>query len=142
MTVLYVPPQDEAISILRGIDPAQVDQAPEGTVYLLHLDRPLIIGGYAWRHYIGWASQGRLERRMRDHRLRASGVKFLRTASAMGCTWHLARVWPGDTKRERQIKIQGGASRFCPSCGIIPAAERQLFRDRNGRYITPPRRTS
>lgn len=142
MTTTYVPPQDEPISILRGIDPAEVDEAPQGTVYLIHLDRPFRLGGFTFRHYIGWASCGRLAARMIEHRTGARGSKFLSMARAAGCTWHLARVWEGSTKRERQIKKQGGASRFCPSCGIIPLAERQKLRDPRGRYVESPRRAS
>jgi hypothetical protein len=37
-----------------------------------------------------------------------------------GITWQLARVWPGDRARERQLKRQGGAARRCPLCGVTP----------------------
>jgi predicted GIY-YIG superfamily endonuclease len=138
MTLLTEPPV-----LIRGLDPALVDELPAGTVYLLHLDTPVraYTSDYTWSHYIGHASQGRLVIRLGQH-ARGQGAKFLRKALRQGCTWHLARVWTdADCKRERAIKKQGGASRFCPSCGIITAAERQALRDLMGRYITPPART-
>jgi hypothetical protein len=37
----------------------------------------------------------------------------------------LARTWPNTTKdREDSLKHQGGARRFCPECGVKPAASR------------------
>lgn len=140
MTATYVSPVAEPISILRGIDPAQVEESPSGTVYLIHLDRPFRIGGFTFSHYIGWSSRGHLARRMIEHRTGSRGSRFLRAARAAGCTWHLARTWPGDLREERRVKNMGGASRFCPSCGIIPLAERQLLRDGTGRYVTPESR--
>ena len=136
-TSLIVPPE----GILRGLDPARVEQSPAGTVYLLHLDIPYRAwtSDYTWSHYTGWAAQGNLVARLEAH-ARGRGAKFTRRAREAGCTWHLARVWPGDPKLERRIKNQGGASRFCPSCGIITAAERQLIRDPLGRYATPEAR--
>jgi len=139
MTLLLAEPQ----AAVLGLDPSQVDELPLGTVYLLHLNTPVraYTSDYTWSHYIGHADQGRLVIRLGQHE-KGHGARFLRKALAQGCTWHLARVWTGaDYKRERQIKKQGGASRFCPSCGIITAAERQEFRDLLGRYITPPART-
>jgi hypothetical protein len=44
----------------------------------------------------------------------------LQVVKAAGITWTLARTWPGDRNRERQLKNQGGASRRCPACGIQP----------------------
>jgi predicted GIY-YIG superfamily endonuclease len=139
MTSLLIEPQ---APVLLGLDPALVEEVPEGTVYLLHLNEPLwsLYRTFCWSHYIGWSRQGNLVARLEAH-AKGRGARFTRMARAAGCTWHLARVWPGDPKRERQIKKQGGASRFCPSCGIWTAVERQAIRDTMGRYITPPART-
>jgi hypothetical protein len=140
-------PELDPIPILRGLDPALVEESPGGTVYLIHLDRPLGVrrprkgASYDPRHYIGHAIQGRLLARLIEHRT-GNGAKFMRIARSQGITWHLARVWPGGHDQERKIKKQGGASRFCPSCGVVPAAERQKFRDRKGRYIKPVGGTS
>lgn len=144
MTTLAPPrpvhPASEAISILRGLDPGEVqDHYGCDLVYLIHLDKPLRIGRIVFRHYIGFTHKGNLVQRMIDHRTGSKGSKFLKLARRRGITWHLARVWPGDRKEERRIKNMGGASRSCPSCGIVPAAERQAsreYRGANGRYIT------
>jgi hypothetical protein len=140
----------DPVPCLRGLDPALVPQEdPRGTVYLIHLDRALLFdrgqrvrlarpgedlrGHLALRHYYGHCRQGRLEQRMIDHRT-SGGAKFLRIARSHGATWHLARTWPGDRAEERRHKVMGGASRCCPSCGIIPLAE--ALRDSAGRYTT------
>ncbi len=81
----------------------------QGTVYLLHLDQPLVHA----RHYCGWAAN--LEARLAHHE-DGTGANMLAVAKERGITWRLARTWPGDKNRERQIKNQGGASRFCPIC--------------------------
>lgn len=141
MTTTYVHPASEVVHCLRGLDPAQVEESAAGTVYLVHLDRPLILGGCVFGHYIGHASQGRLVDRMLRHRS-GRGARFLRMALRHGCTWHIARVWPGGYEQERKIKKQGGASRFCPSCGVVPTAERQKFRRPDGRYLKPIREPS
>lgn len=92
-----------------------------GTVYLLHFDQP--IGntnsrtGYA-QHYTGWAAD--LMARLDAHRTH-SDVKIMEAVRAAGIGWALARTWQGSRFRERQIKRQGGASRYCPVCKGQPA---------------------
>jgi predicted GIY-YIG superfamily endonuclease len=81
-----------------------------GTVYLLHLDRPF---GHA-RHYTGWAAAGNLAARLAHHQA-GSGANLLRHVAKAGISWSLARTWPGDRHRERQLKARG-ASRRCPVC--------------------------
>jgi hypothetical protein len=93
-----------------------------GTVYLLHFDQP--IGdtasrtGYA-QHYTGWAAD--LMARLDAHQTH-SDVKIMQAVRRAGIGWALARTWPGSRARERQIKNQGGASRYCPVCKGQPAA--------------------
>jgi hypothetical protein len=96
--------------------------APVGTVYLLHFSAP--VGntasrtGYA-RHYTGWSAF--LDFRLELHRAGRSGVPLVRAAVAAGITLELARIWPDVTRaRERQLKRQGSAARYCPLCGIRP----------------------
>lgn len=89
-----------------------------GTVYLLHFDRPYKHA----RHYIGWAKN--LDARLAEH-ARGHGARLLAVAAAAGITWRLARTWPGNRARERQIKRQGGASRRCPLCGVKPTKTRR-----------------
>jgi predicted GIY-YIG superfamily endonuclease len=85
-----------------------------GTVYLLHFDRPYKHA----RHYCGWASD--VDARLAEHAA-GRGARLLQVVQAAGIGWSLARTWPGVTRvRERQIKNQGGASRYCPACGIRP----------------------
>lgn len=87
--------------------------ARAGTVYLLHFDRRYRHAG----HYIGWAVN--LNARLAAHR-RGHGARLLQVVHAAGIGWQLARTWPGSRDRERQIKTQGGASRCCPLCGVVP----------------------
>jgi hypothetical protein len=120
-----------------------------GTVYLLHFDRPYKHA----RHYIGWADD--LGKRLAVHGTK-HGARLLAVLRAEGIGWQLARTWPGDRNRERQIKTQGGASRVCPLCGVTPRSpngdQPAMFthddltpapvrvepsRDRYGRYLLP-----
>ena len=147
MTLHAVHPSVEPIPILRGLDPALVMAAyPDiALIYLLHLDTPFVVNGYAWQHYCGSSGPGKLASRQIAHHLGTSGVRFLQLASAAGCTWHLARVWPLPPGRKRydeeqRIKAMGGFRRSCPSCGIIPKSEAP--RDALGRYAKHPRRTA
>jgi predicted GIY-YIG superfamily endonuclease len=89
--------------------------ATEGTVYLLHFDRPYRHA----RHYVGWAAD--LDARLVEH-ASGAGARLLAVVHAAGIGWTLARTWPGTRTRERQIKRQGGASWCCPMCGVRPRA--------------------
>lgn len=84
-----------------------------GTVYLLHFDRPYEHA----RHYLGWTVD--LPARLAEHAA-GRGARLLTVVRAAGIGWALARTWPGDRHRERQLKRQGGASRRCPLCGVQP----------------------
>jgi predicted GIY-YIG superfamily endonuclease len=85
-----------------------------GTVYLLHFDRPYQHA----QHYLGWARN--LRARLTLHR-NGRGARLLAVIGEAGIGWRLARTWKGNRARERQIKRQGGLSRSCPACGVIPA---------------------
>lgn len=89
--------------------------AVEGTIYLLHFEAPFRHA----RHYLGWTS-GLLEQRLDAH-IAGNGARLLAVVASAGITWRLARTWPGTRARERQIKRQGGLSRSCPMCGVVPA---------------------
>lgn len=121
-----------------------------GTVYLLHFDQPYKHA----MHYIGWAAD--LAARLAQHGTK-HGARLLQVLREQGIGWTLARTWPGDRNRERQIKNQGGASRLCPMCGVTPRtangdqlamftedditppalARIEPVRDRYGRYLLP-----
>jgi hypothetical protein len=60
-----------------------------------------------------------LARRLTRHGT-ARGAKLMLAVRRAGITWQLARTWPGDRARERQLKRQGGAARRCPLCGVTP----------------------
>lgn len=97
-----------------------------GIVYLLHFDRPYVPYDGApplacARHYTGFVAGGpaSLKRRLAQHGT-GSGARIMLAVSAAGITWELARTWPGDRARERQLKVQGGAARRCPLCGVVP----------------------
>jgi hypothetical protein len=84
-----------------------------GTVYLLHFDRPYKHA----RHYLGWADD--LDKRLAVHGTR-HGARLLAVLREHGIGWQLARTWPGDRNRERQIKNMGTLARRCPMCGVTP----------------------
>jgi predicted GIY-YIG superfamily endonuclease len=97
--------------------------ATMGTVYLIHFNEPYKHA----RHYIGWALN--VKRRLAEHAA-GRGANLLAVVRDAGIGWQLARMWPGTRTRERQIKRQGGASRYCPLCGIRPRTP--LPRNRDG----------
>jgi predicted GIY-YIG superfamily endonuclease len=97
-----------------------------GTVYLLHFERPYKHA----RHYTGWTIN--LKARLARHRA-GSGARLVEVVTAAGIGFQLARTWPGGRDRERQIKAQGGASRYCPLCGVTPRTQiGDLPRNANG----------
>lgn len=69
---------------------------PNGTVYLLHFDRPYKHA----RHYLGWAKD--LDARLEHHRA-GTGARLLAVLKEHGIGFVLA-----------------GASRCCPVCGVKP----------------------
>ena len=85
-----------------------------GTVYLLHFDRPYKHA----RHYLGWVA-GDLAARLARHAA-GHGARLLAVLKDAGIGWQLARTWPGDRHRERQIKNMGSLARRCPLCGVTP----------------------
>ena len=99
-----------------------------GIVYLLCFDELYVPypGAPAYccaRHYTGQFVPGgpacaeAAPGRARDGARRAADAG---RPHAAGITWQLARTWPGDRARERQLKRQGGAARRCPLCGVTP----------------------
>jgi len=87
--------------------------ARDGVIYLLHFDRAYKHA----RHYTGWTSD--LQARLDEHAA-GRGARLLAVISSEGIGWQLARTWSGPRGRERRLKIQGGASRRCPLCGVTP----------------------
>ncbi|WP_280254949.1 hypothetical protein [Nocardia wallacei] len=97
-------------------------QSPEGTVYLLHFDRPYRHA----KHYTGWTAD--LDARLAEHRA-GRGARLLAVIGGAGIGWQLARTWDGTRQRERQLKRTGGASRRCPMCGVTPRPEHEPDRE-------------
>jgi hypothetical protein len=70
-----------------------------------------------------WTDKPILER-FAEH-LAGAGAVLTREVARAGIAMTLARTWPDTTKdREDSLKHQGGARRFCPECGVKPAASR------------------
>jgi hypothetical protein len=92
--------------------PAGAHGHPVGTCYLLHFDQRYEHAG----HYTGFAEGSRLLQRLGEHQ-GGRGARLLEVITQAGIGFRLARTWPGVTRaRERQLKNQGGASRYCPIC--------------------------
>jgi predicted GIY-YIG superfamily endonuclease len=83
--------------------------AVEGTIYLLHFERPY---HGPMRHYVGFTDD--LEQRLQRHR-EGKGGKTTRYAFDLGISFVLARTWSGSLSLERQIK-SNGPSNYCPLC--------------------------
>ena len=111
---------------------------PSGTVYLLHFDQRYEHAG----HYTGWAED--LDRRLAEH-LGGRAARLVEVITQAGIGFRLARTWPGVTRaRERQLKRQGGASRYCPICQADRKARglpRRSPRDHQG-VVKPSNRNS
>ena len=90
-----------------------------GTVYLLHFERPYRHA----RHYTGWTLD--LPGGLAEHAA-GRGARLLAVVHEAGIGWRLARTWVGPRSRERQLKRQGGASRYCPQCGVRPRVESEV----------------
>lgn len=100
-------------------------------IYLLHFDRPYKHA----RHYLGWTPDDQLDARLAAHDA-GRGARLTEVVGAAGIGWELARTWPGGRARERQLKRQGGASRLCPLCGVIPRSA--PYRREMTRSTRPP----
>jgi hypothetical protein len=83
----------------------------EGTVYLLHFDRPL---SHA-RHYLGFAEDGGLEDRLERHRS-GRGSKLMAAVVQAQIGFSLVRTWAGNRDFERRLKKRKCAGRICPVC--------------------------
>jgi hypothetical protein len=98
----------------------------DGLVYLLHFGQPYVPypgapAGACAGHYTGFAAGGplALKRRLSQHGT-AAGARLMLAVARAGINWELARTWPGTRALERRLKVQGGAARRCPLCGVTP----------------------
>lgn len=86
--------------------------SPRAGLYLLHFDPRYEHAG----HYLGYADD--IAVRVHQHAARGSKASpLVQAALGAGCRVTLARVWLGAGRnRERQLKVQGGLGRHCPTC--------------------------
>jgi predicted GIY-YIG superfamily endonuclease len=83
---------------------------PQGTVYLIHLDKPYFHAG----HYLGWTSLP-VEERLQHHR-EGHGARFLQVVADAGINFNVVRTWTGTRRLERSLKNHHNARRHCPLC--------------------------
>ena len=103
--------------------PASAPSQPyAGTVYLLHLDRPLNgavnqHGAPSAGHYLGWTVSRSPARRVGLHRRGVSGSKYMAEALREGIGFRLVRTWSDvDRNFERKLKLRKASGRLCPVC--------------------------
>jgi predicted GIY-YIG superfamily endonuclease len=87
-------------------------------IYLLHFDGgALARGGTAGvRHYLGYCADGELDRRLAEHRT-GKGACLTAAASRAGLALVVVKTWPGDRKREKQLKrARHFGARHCRIC--------------------------
>lgn len=84
-------------------------RGPQGTVYLLHFQRPYRHA----RHYLGITTD--LNARLADHAA-GRGARLMEVISAAGIGFTLARTWQGTRALERQLKNRHNSGRLCPIC--------------------------
>jgi hypothetical protein len=111
------------------VRPASAPTQPyAGTVYLLHLDRPLQgcvnqHGKPVAGHYLGWTARKSPARRVGLHARGQSGSKYMAQARREGIGFRLARVWQDvDRNFERKLKLRKASGRLCPLCADMSAA--------------------
>ena len=83
----------------------------EGTVYLLHFERPYCHA----RHYLGFTAN--LQRRLQKHRS-GQGARLISVISDAGIGFQLVRTWSGDRALERQLKRRKNSPVLCPICRL------------------------
>jgi hypothetical protein len=85
---------------------------PKGTVYLFHFSNKLSRA----QHYLGFAEEGNLETRIKQHGTTA-GAKLTFAAAQRGIGFELVRTWDDATRKvERALKNRKDAKSLCPNC--------------------------
>jgi predicted GIY-YIG superfamily endonuclease len=105
----------------------------QGTVYLLHFDRP-ISDRHTCQHYLGWARD--LPARLAVHRA-GLGARLTQIAVERGIPFNVVASWPGDRTLERRLKNRKHSPRLCPICSPLAPAQsfcEQLRLDLDGAY--------
>ncbi len=83
-----------------------------GTVYLIHLARPVSDTRPA-QHYLGYTSN--FDQRMAAHRS-GKGSAMLRAANARGIEWKVVMQFAAGRGGEVQLKRRRNHKRLCPVC--------------------------
>jgi predicted GIY-YIG superfamily endonuclease len=84
-----------------------------GVIYMLHFHQPYRHA----RHYVGW-TEDLLDRL--DRHAAGRGARLVEVIWDAGIGFTLIRVCEGTRRRERAIKNDGGAVRYCPACTARP----------------------
>lgn len=84
-----------------------------GTIYLIHFDRPLAHA----KHYLGWCRGDHFDKRIRSHILGNRGAKIVKAAVAAGIGFSVvATIENVDRNFERKLKNRGSCAKWCPHC--------------------------
>lgn len=89
-------------------------------VYLLHSSVPLVRSdGTPVQHYVGWAPDGEVLRRLGDHLLHRHPARLVEAFLERGAILQVGYVWPELTREdERRVKSAGHLDRRCYLCRI------------------------
>ena len=94
----------------------------KGTVYLMHLDRPLAHS----QHYIGWSTNP--DKREEEHQA-GQGSAFLKAAKQNGINFEIVRQWHNEDRHfERKLKNRKNARDLCPVCRAERLSKIQLHK--------------
>lgn len=87
-------------------------------VYLLHFDVPLLRSdGTPVGHYVGWAPDGEVTRRLEDHLRGRHPAKLVQALLAQNTEMWVGNHWHGqDRDYERRLKRMGHLARRCYRC--------------------------
>jgi predicted GIY-YIG superfamily endonuclease len=90
----------------------------QGTIYLIHFDRPYKHAG----HYLGYASD--LEKRLERHR-KGRGSRLLDVIQKEGIDWEVVRTWsPAGPVVEAELKRYHNNRLLSPICRHQALSER------------------
>lgn len=94
-------------------------------VYLLHSDVPLLRSdGTPVVHYVGWAPDGEVARRLQDHLRGRNRAVLVQQFLERGATIWLGNHWWGKGRDfERRLKRMGHLSRRCFRCQEVKLHE-------------------
>jgi hypothetical protein len=95
--------------------PPGTNLATQGTIYLIHFDKPY----HHAKHYLGWAHNQHFEARLEHHR-NGNGSRLMAAVARAGIGWKVVRTWRGSRADERRMKNNGAVGKYCPICRKNP----------------------